>query len=894
MAGGAPLTPLAPVGPLAGGMTLPLAPGPAMLPGGLTHLPWNLTYAPRLLAATSPPTSAVFAEPPPSVPATVPTVLTLLSDSRNTTLSQNFSAPTGTWARILLNYTGQAVGGVYDSSYRAYLDRSLVLFGTTPEYGTWTVQKDVTEYSVVFRGTFNLTFLLGAAVTSGYFLSSLSISFYPVPAGASPPATPTEIVPLWYRQVLSPTSPTVYDPVNVPTNVTNATIELYLYGFGPDEFWYTGSPGLRVVQIAANGTEVGSLLPFPYLNTGGIDLFTWRPIPAAFTLDDRPYRFNVTAALGFLEGARNLSAHLGSIPTGADWIIGGSLLLTTASNASAASAGDYSFSSPAPVITTDGKSYYDETATVALHYSSLVGLPGGPANVTLWTNQSFSSSLTYGQSWLGATWSNLSFDEKSHTSESTLAPVGNFTETHAYDFPFAMNKGDAFVETSSNNGSYPIYGNFTSYFDNVHQEWNESTSAGGPTVAAVRSASVDDRVTAAINSYAGYEELTAPNAGLILSISFIEAQTTKFYTQSAGGPLGGSSYAHLLIGASYQPTDPFQAETILTNVVSAPLVERVQGTPSELDVGGTVVLSVSYSGGSGPYTISWLGLPPGCASAESAELSCNPSVPGSYEVSALVRDSQGALAPVGTVSLQVNPLPTIALSGNRSVVDLGGTIEVFARVGGGTGSLTCEWSTSVNAWSPAMTCSLPFQLTPAVPGTTTVQGRVLDSAGGLTTATPGFTVIAYPPPSIALEPPPSLTSVVGKPVALNSDVTGGSGGFTYSWLLNGSAYAGFNGSSLSFVPTAPGNYTFSVRVVDSAGGNSTSAEVTLLVHSPPPARGTSGTSGPSLPGGLDWYAFLALGIAVGLCAGIALMRLLQPRRPAPAAPRRQPSPPPSP
>ncbi|HEV2231061.1 MAG TPA: hypothetical protein VGS18_02615, partial [Thermoplasmata archaeon] len=89
-------------------------------------------------------------EPPPTLPGTTPVVVNVLSGSSSKTtsfFSENFTAPSGTWALIVVNYTGSVVSAVYDSSYRLYIDQSLVLLGTSPEYGTWNVLKDLTPYT---------------------------------------------------------------------------------------------------------------------------------------------------------------------------------------------------------------------------------------------------------------------------------------------------------------------------------------------------------------------------------------------------------------------------------------------------------------------------------------------------------------------------------------------------------------------------------------------------------------------------------------------------------------------------------------------------------------------------------------------------------------------------
>lgn len=846
----------------------------------------NLTYAPAdPLPLSSTPTSAVNAEPTPPIPSTTPVVLTLLSSSRDTTYSNNVTAPSGTWARILLNYTGQAVSGVYDSSYRAYLDRGLVLFGTTPEYGQWYVVQDLTQYSVLFHGSFNLTFLLGAAVTNGYFLTSLTLLFYPVANGTSAPVVPGGVAPLWFRTSMSAGSPTEYVDTSLPSNVTNATLVLYGYGFGPDEFWYSSQPGLREIQISSNGTQFLTLLPFQYVNTGGIDLFEWRPITGAFTTNDRAYTFNVTAALGLLEGPHNLSAHVMGLAGTSTWIVGGSILYNTAAAAGPATLSSYSLTAPSPTISSGG-SFYDESATTALHYSSNLTLPSGTANVSLWANGTYTNAATMGATWLGATWSNFTSDEAMSAVTQTVTANGTSRESRLYDFPITMNIGDSFVETSSNNGSYPIFGNFTSYLDNVHQEWNESVRSGGANPMASSYQAVDDRVTGTVNFYAGTEELTSPNAALLLSITSVQSQTTKLYSRVAASPTGGGSYTHLVVGSAYEPTNPYDAETVLVNVVSHPLSAELVASRALLDVGGSVTLGASVSGGLGPFTYTWFGLPAGCASADAPTLVCTPTASGTFPVSLVVADGSGALAPLVSQTLVVSDAPSVVVGLNRSALDVGDSVQATVTVTGGTGPFSCRWSVAGGLWTGYASCASGYNYTSTATGTITFSVQVEDSVGGAGSAETSVAVARAP--TVGLQPPTGGPFSVGRPVALIAIVTGGAGPVVYTWLLNNTPIAGISGPSYAFVPLAPGSYTFGVEVQDAANATTVSNLVVVAVV-PAPSTAPGGGSGSSgLPGGLDWYGFLAIGIAVGLLAGIVLMLLLQPRRPSPV---RRPAPP---
>jgi|GEM_PF-1497065 len=850
---------------------------------------WNTTLRVPGPDASSTPTSALMATPPPILPPTVPVVLTFLTASRNTTLTQTYASPAGPWALILLNYTGTAVSGVYDSSYRAYVNQSMVLFGTTPEYGTWTVLQDLTEYSANFHGSFNLTFLLGAAVTSGYFLTSLSIAFYPVPAGASAPAEPTVIVPLWYRVTETTAAPTVYTDVNVPSNAVNATLELFTYGFGPDEFWYSSAPGYRYLAVGANGTEIARVLPFQYVNTGGIDLFTWRPITAAYTLNDRPYRLNVTAALGLLEGSVNLTAHLQGISASSDWITSGSLLLFTDPSASASSfdLSAYQFSAPPPVIASSS-TYERETAGVSYRYASTVGLPSGPTVVNLWRNLSFTSDLEGGASWAGATWSNFTGDEVA--SETTRA--GTDTSTRAMEFRFTMSIGSAFVETSSNNGSYPIYGNFTTLFNGVDQRWSEHDTDADPTTGLSVAHAISHEVVAPVNSYGGMEELTSPNAALLLSIDSVQSETSDLYVASQTGTAGLSSYAHLLVGAGYQPPGPYNAETVYQNVVSAPLLASLAVSQPATDVGVPVTFSVATAGGAGTATIGWYGLPTGCDGAAATSFACTPSVPGLFTVTALATDPQGTLAVSNAVLVQVDARPTVSAAVDRSVAPTGGTVNLSGTIEGGTGALMCAVTAPglSTITGPCGPVAASFTIGSSTAGNLTLTLTVTDALGVTSAATP-VTVSFVDAPTVSLLGP-SGSVYVYTPVDLAPYVTGGAAPFVYSWILNGTPIDSAGGPTFEFVPLGAGNYTFAVTVSDGAGHTVASADV-LVTAVPRPSNGSATPITAASSSGVDPIAYVLLGLVVGVAAGVGLMALL-PARKRPAkrpGPRRSGAPP---
>lgn len=872
----------------------------AVAQNALAGRAWNTTPSVSAPDSSGLPTSAYFTTPPPNVPDTTPVVMyfannSVATASTNCCVFANFTAPTGTWAMIVLNYTGRAEIDVFDSSYRAYIDQSMVLFGTTPEYGTWTVLKDITEYSSLFRGSFNLSFFMSAAIpsgTGGYFLSNFSIAFYPVPTGGQAPREPDTIEPLWFRVSVSPSNPSIYVETNVPLDATNATLELFAYGFGLDEFWYSSQPGFRSIEVEENGTAIASVLPFQYINTGGIDFLTWRPITGTFTLNDRPYELNVTAGLGLLEGPRNLTARLNGVTSSSDWIIAGSLLISTDPNAAAAQTTGYSWSSPPPQVHQTSTAY-DETATVAYSYSSLVGTAGGLVNVSLNRTVGYTSALTTGGSWLGATWNNLTATEATDTLVTSAYPAGPVTANTTTVFSASMDIGDAFVESSSNGGTYPIYGNFTDYFDNVHQQWSEERSVTGPSSADAYFAAVVGQDTAGTNIWSGAEELISASAALVLKITSIQSQTNQLFGQDIAASDGGGVYNHLLEGAGLQPPGPYNAETILLNDVSSPLSVGVALSRGTTDAGVAVTLTATISGGAGAASVAWTGLPPGCASQNVTQLTCRPSTSGVYPISASVSDGAGGVALSADAVLVVNPTLQANVNAAFETGDVGIPIAVNASVSGGTPAYACAWSIGTAPFGAPSSCASSLSVTDSKAGPQAVTVQVTDALGTAVTSAP-LELSFVNGPAVEIIPPTNTTPYVGHPLALTGLIDAFGAGITaINWTVNGTVTEALDSLSYSFLPLGAAVYTIGVTATDREGQTATQV-ITIQAQALPSHGGTSGGGSTNGSGGstsgLPPAAYVALGLALGAAFGVGIALLARPpsrrppTRPRPAAP----------
>jgi hypothetical protein len=84
-----------------------------------------------------------------------------------------------------------------------------------------------------------------------------------------------------------------------------------------DEFWYTCVPttlsgalescaggAFREGQVSIDGQPAGVVPIFPWIFTGGIDQYLWRPIPAVQALNFVPYRVDLTPFAGVLSDGK--------------------------------------------------------------------------------------------------------------------------------------------------------------------------------------------------------------------------------------------------------------------------------------------------------------------------------------------------------------------------------------------------------------------------------------------------------------------------------------------------------------------------------------------------------------------------------------------------------------
>ncbi len=208
----------------------------------------------------------------------------------------------------------------FDRTAEIWIGGANVYFGTTAEPShdvqrTWHTESNLTDYSPLFtapqNGRVDLDNLVNNEYTS-HLHGSAVLEFYPVAQGKQPPPTADVVLPMsggptGGTVTLNSPSDQLVATFTLPTNVEGAYLDVFAQSQSNDEFWYTcapnnvagelqncGSTGFREGEVSIDGQPAGVSPIYPWIYTGGIDPYLWRPIPGVHTLNFEPYRVNLT------------------------------------------------------------------------------------------------------------------------------------------------------------------------------------------------------------------------------------------------------------------------------------------------------------------------------------------------------------------------------------------------------------------------------------------------------------------------------------------------------------------------------------------------------------------------------------------------------------------------
>ncbi|MCI4329122.1 MAG: hypothetical protein L3J86_06005, partial [Thermoplasmata archaeon] len=258
--------------------------------------------------------------------------------------------------------------------------------------------------------------------------------------------------------------------------------------------------------------------------------------------------------------------------------------------------------------------------------------------------------------------------------------------------------------------------------------------------------------------------------------------------------------------------------------------------PTEVDTPTAFHIAVEGGPDPGAVTYSYVGLPTGCESYNSSNLSCTPTGVGTFVVTVSARDAAGGSSSE-VVGLEVVALPTITEAfASPSSVDVNASTELVAVVGGGVAPYSYAWTGLPSGCSSSNLSS--FACAPNRSGVYQVEVVATDALGmgvrasfGLSVSTPA--VPSGPPLALAAFTAVPETVALGGTSTLLAAVTGGKAPyeFRYAGLPPGCGTS--SNETLECRPTAVGTYAVGLAVNDSHGqmvfGNATLVVTPALV-----------------------------------------------------------------
>jgi hypothetical protein len=273
------------------------------------------------------------ADPPLPRPPGRPCEVALFSDVGFTDFAArpfSYSPPAscrGPWAKVVLEGDFSVTAGrQFDRTASIWLGGVNLYFGTTQEPSAalaphWHVERDLTDYAALLRTAGAGQAIVGNVVDATYtgvIHGSARLLFYPAGPLAPAPAAPDVVYPLGSDPVgstvaLADGSARLARSLSLPRNVERAYLDVFVQSQNADEFWYTcvpdayaeqvqscGGGAFREAQVSIDGQAAGIVPVQPWIYTGGIDPYLWRPTPGVQTLNFLPYRVDLTPFAGTL------------------------------------------------------------------------------------------------------------------------------------------------------------------------------------------------------------------------------------------------------------------------------------------------------------------------------------------------------------------------------------------------------------------------------------------------------------------------------------------------------------------------------------------------------------------------------------------------------------------
>jgi uncharacterized membrane protein len=262
-------------------------------------------------------------------------------------------------------------------------------------------------------------------------------------------------------------------------------------------------------------------------------------------------------------------------------------------------------------------------------------------------------------------------------------------------------------------------------------------------------------------------------------------------------------------------------ETLLFTVNPDPTI-TLNSTSVTTDFGKRVPVAVGLKGGTPPYNVTFF------VNGKNLDSNLTGLAAGTYTAYAHVIDADGATVNSTPLTVIINDPPTISISANRTVADVGTPISLSLNADNGTPPYIYKWYVNNQVISNSNT----FVFSPTTQGQYDVYVNLTDSAQDSVKSMP-LTLIINPKPSVvSFKLAPSSTSLLYINNTVNGAVSviGGTPPYRYKWYVNGVLQSGSNSSSYILNLNKTGIYNISVTVEDSVGQLASNSEMITVSY----------------------------------------------------------------
>lgn len=269
----------------------------------------------------------------------------------------SYAPPTGcgtSWSKVVLEADFSVTAGrQFDRTASVWLGGANVYFGTTQEPSatvspSWHIERDVSDFASLLRNPQTGQAILGNVVDgtyTGVISGSARLVFYPANVLAPKVDAPDAVFPLsdgtaGGTVALNTGADQLSRTLTLPTNIERAYLDVFAQGQGGDEFWYScvpdaqsteaqscGGGAYREVQVSIDGQPAGVAPVYPWIFTGGIDPYMWRPTPGVQTLNFLPYRVDLTPFAALLNDGKPHALAIGVTGANGNFAVTGNLFV---------------------------------------------------------------------------------------------------------------------------------------------------------------------------------------------------------------------------------------------------------------------------------------------------------------------------------------------------------------------------------------------------------------------------------------------------------------------------------------------------------------------------------------------------------------------------------------